>query len=90
MSIRKEQEIIDKKIDKFMAELSEHHLICGIQIFATMKSGTQGFSMATGSGDWYSRLGHVQEWLWQQKARSGEFIKKHDLDEDEDGASTDL
>lgn len=50
------------------AKLSEH--FTSVQIVATRDAGQNTEVFSTGSGNYYARLGSVQEWLWKEKEQS--------------------
>ena len=69
-----QREVLEKLIDSSCIAISEHAL--SVRIFATYqtedgKSNTAGIT--SGRGSLYAQIGHVDEWLIEQR----EFVKEH-------------
>jgi hypothetical protein len=81
----------EKLIDRHLAMLMEH--FDAVQIFCTRNvpdasepgGGGVTFNFARGLGNWFSRYGHVVDWLTKQDQRSRNEITKQDAESEADG-----
>jgi len=61
---------IEKDIEAFLLRLAEAHTPVAVRVFVTMNEGGQSYGKSFGSGDFYSMIGYVSEWLDIQRERS--------------------
>lgn len=71
----KELDDIQETVKRMVAAFQEQHLVIGIQVFVTVKIGDNCCGYAHGGGDFYSRLGYMNEWMERQKAAAWWQVK---------------
>jgi hypothetical protein len=76
-----EDEIIMDKMQRFVQDLQEHHLV-NVRIFVTGNRAGQCRGESYGNGDIYSILGYVREWLIQQDERAKGVIRQEEREAD--------
>jgi diaminopimelate epimerase len=66
--------LIENIIDDCCAKLSEH---CdSVQVFVTRYENGESKTYSCGTGNFYTRLGHVREWLMRKDAQAKEDAKQ--------------
>ncbi len=63
-----EDQIIEEKIKAFVDQLAEFHTV-NVRVFVTGSWAGLSRGYNWGSGDFYSTMGYVREWLLEQEAR---------------------
>lgn len=66
------------RLDRALAQLSEH--FDSVQIIATRHTGTHTSRFDRGTGNLYSRLGAVAEWLHLRRSRVHVHVEREDDD----------
>lgn len=71
----------EKIVQKALHELGEH-FDC-VQIFVTSKNGEHTECIATGSGNFYARMGIVRNWIVREEERTRVRVRKSEEEEEE-------
>lgn len=83
MSKEEEIKFLEGLVEQTVAKLREH--FDSVQLFVSKatddgKRDTEGFSV--GSGNWYARIGQIDEWMQMKKEQTKLYIRKQEDESD--------